>query len=69
MGKLYWKEGSKDMLEDYKQKIIQVNNDIDKAKSIQRKRQLLKHKHRLEKEVMTYMYLRYGVEMRKDKSR
>lgn len=55
------------MLEDIKQKIIQVNKDIEKAKSNQRKRQLLKHKHRLEKEVMTYMWYRYGVVMKKEK--
>ena len=55
------------MLEEIKQKIIQVNIDIGKAKSNQRKRQLLKHKHRLEKEIMTYMWYRYGVVMRKDK--
>ena len=55
------------MLEEIKQKIIQVNKDIEKAKSNQRKRQLLKYKHRLEKEVMTYMYLRYGIVMRKEK--
>lgn len=55
------------MLEDIKQKIIQVNKDIEKAKSNQRKRQLLKYKHRLEKDVMTYMYLRYGVILKKDK--
>ena len=55
------------MLEEIKQKIIQVNKDIDKAKSNQRKRQLLKYKHRLEKDVMTYMYLRYGVILKKDK--
>ena len=54
-------------LEPIKQKIIQVNKDIDKAKSNQRKRQLLKYKHRLEKDVMTYMWYRYGVVMRKDK--
>ena len=55
------------MLEDIKQKIIQVNIDIQKAKSKQRKMQLTKHKHRLEKEVMKYMYYRYGIIMRKDK--
>lgn len=54
-------------LEPIKQKIIQVNKDIDKAKSNQRKRQLLKYKHRLEKDVMTYMYYRYGVILKKDK--
>ena len=52
-------------MEEIKQKIIQVNKDIEKAKSNQRKRQLLKYKHRLEKEMMTYMYYRYGVVMRK----
>lgn len=55
------------MLEELKQKIIQVNKDIDKAKSNQRKRQLLKYKHRLEKDVMTYMWYRYGVILKKDK--
>lgn len=55
------------MLEEIKQKIIQVNIDIDKAKSSQRKRQLIKYKHRLEKEVMTYMWYRYGVVMKKEK--
>lgn len=55
------------MLEDIKQKIIQVNKDIEKAKSNQRKRQLLKYKHRLEKDVMAYMYYRYGVILKKDK--
>lgn len=54
------------MLEDIKQKIIQVNNEIEKAKG-KRKLQLIKHKHRLEKEVMTYMFYRYGIKMRKDK--
>lgn len=52
-------------LEPIKQKIIQVNKDIENAKSIQRKKQLLKYKHRLEKEVMTYMWYRYGVVMKK----
>ena len=55
------------MLEDIKQKIKQVNKDIDKAKINKRKRQLLKYKHRLEKDVMTYMYYRYGVILKKDK--
>lgn len=54
-------------LEEIKQKIIKVNEDIKKAKSTQRKRQLIKHKHRLEKEVMTYMYYRYGVVMKKSR--
>lgn len=53
------------MLEEIKQKIIQVNKDIEKAKSNQRKRQLLKY--RLEKQVMTYMFYRYGVILKKDK--
>lgn len=54
-------------LEEIKQRIIQVNIDIKKAQSKQRRLQLIKHKHRLEKEVMTYMYYRYGVIMRKEK--
>lgn len=53
------------MLEDIKQKIIKVNEDINKARSTQRKRQLIKYKHRLEKEVMTYMYYRYGIRIKK----
>ena len=54
-------------LEEIKRKIIETNEQIEKAKSDQRRRQLIKYKHRLEKEVMTYMYYRYGVIMRKEK--
>ena len=52
-------------LSPIKEEIIQTNKQIANAKSIQRKRQLIKHKHKLEKEVMTYMWLRYGIVMRK----
>lgn len=52
-------------LSPIKEEIIQTNKQIENAKSIQRKRQLIKHKHKLEKEVMTYMWLRYGIVMRK----
>ena len=52
---------------DIKQELIDTIEQIEKAKSIQRKKQLIKHKHRLEKEVMTYMYYRYGIILRKDK--
>ena len=48
-----------------KKEIEDTIEQIDKAQSIQSKKQLIKHKHRLEKEVMTYMYLRYGVLMKK----
>lgn len=54
---------------DIKKEIQDTIELIDKAYGYKRKKQLIKHKHRLEKEVMTYMYLRYGVIMRKDKSR
>lgn len=54
-------------LQEIKEKLLQVNVDIDKAKSSQRKRQLIKYKHRLEKEVMTYMWYRYGVVTKKEK--
>lgn len=54
-------------LVEMKQKIEQVNQEIKLVRSRKRYSQLKKYKHRLEKEVMTYMYLRYGVEMRKEK--
>ena len=50
-----------------KEELKNTINQIQKAKSIQRKKQLIKHKHRLEKEVMTYMYYRYGVVMKKSR--
>jgi len=53
-------------LELMKTEIENTIDQIQKSKSTQRKRQLLKHKHRLEKEVMTYMWLRYGIKMRKE---
>lgn len=53
-------------LVDIRQEIINTIEQIEKAEG-QRKLQLIKHKHRLEKEVMTYMYYRYGVIMRKEK--
>lgn len=52
---------------EIKDKIIKTNLEIEKACSKQRKRQLLKHKHKLEKEVMAYMNLKYGVIMRREK--
>lgn len=54
-------------METIKQKIEQVNIEIQKARSIKKKKELIKYKHRLEKEVMTYMYYRYGVILRKEK--
>ena len=57
------------MIKELVQMKNEIENTIDqiqKTKSIQRKKQLIKHKHRLEKEVMTYMWLRYGMKMRKE---
>lgn len=53
------------MLEDIIKKIQQINIEIQKARSIKKKKELIKHKHRLEKEIMTYMYYRYGIVTRK----
>lgn len=50
---------------EIKRKIEQVNQEMKLVGSSKRYNQLKKHKHRLEKEVMKYMYLRYGVVMRK----
>lgn len=52
---------------EIKRKIEQVNQEMKLVGSSKRYNQLKKYKHRLEKDVMTYMYLRYGVEMRKEK--
>lgn len=49
---------------DINQKIKQVNIEIQKARSTKKKKELIKYKHRLEKEVMTYMYYRYGIKSR-----
>ena len=54
-------------LNDIKQKIEQINIEIQKARSIKKKKELIKYKHRLEKEIMTYMYYRYGIILRKEK--
>lgn len=54
-------------LTQIKEELKNTIDQIQKAKSIQRKKQLIKHKHRLEKEVMTYMYYRYGVVMKKSR--
>lgn len=50
---------------EMKEKIEQVNQEIKKVGSNKRYKQLMKYKHRLEKQVMMYMRLRYGVVMRK----
>ena len=49
-----------------KQRIAEVEQEIQMVGSEQRRKQLTKHKHRLEKEVMKYMFLRYGIKMRKE---
>lgn len=50
---------------EIKEKIIQADIDIKKARSEQKKKQLLKYKHRLEKQVIAYMYYRYGIKMKR----
>lgn len=54
-------------LEDIKNEILRVKEEMKLVGSSKRYNQLKKYKHRLEKEVMTYMYYRYGIIMRKDK--
>ena len=54
-------------LEDIKKEILRVQNEMKLVGSSKRYNQLKKYKHRLEKEVMTYMFYRYGIKMRKDK--
>ena len=50
---------------DIKTEILRVKQEMKLVGSSKRYNQLKKYKHRLEKEVMKYMYLRYGVVMRK----
>ena len=52
---------------DIKKEILRVKQEMKLVGSSKRYNQLKKYKHRLEKEVMKYMYYRYGVIMRKDK--
>lgn len=52
---------------EMKEKIEQVNQEMKLVGSNKRYKQLKKYKHRLEKEVMTYMFYRYGVILKKDK--
>ena len=54
-------------LEDIKNEILRVKQEMKLVGSNKRYNQLKKYKHRLEKEVMKYMYYRYGIIMRKDK--
>lgn len=54
-------------LEDIKNEILRVKQEMKLVGSSKRYNQLKKYKHRLEKEVMTYMYYRYGIIMRKEK--
>lgn len=54
-------------LEDIKSEILRVKQEMKLVGSSKRYNQLKKYKHRLEKEVMKYMYYRYGIIMRKDK--
>lgn len=54
-------------LEDIKNEILRVKQEMKLVGSSKRYNQLKKYKHRLEKEVMKYMYYRYGIIMRKDK--
>ena len=52
---------------DIKKEILRVKQEMKLVGSSKRYNQLKKYKHRLEKEVMKYMYYRYGIIMRKDK--
>lgn len=52
---------------DIKNEILRVKQEMKLVGSSKRYNQLKKYKHRLEKEVMKYMYYRYGIIMRKDK--
>lgn len=52
---------------EIKNKILEVEKEITRVGSAEREKQLIKYKHRLEKEVMKYMYFKYGVIMRKEK--
>lgn len=54
-------------LEEIKSEILRVKQEMKLVGSSKRYNQLKKYKHRLEKEVMKYMYYRYGIIMRKDK--
>ena len=52
---------------DIKNEILRVKQEMKLVGSSKRYNQLKKYKHRLEKEVMKYMYYNYGIIMRKDK--
>lgn len=52
---------------DIKNEILRVKQEMKLVGSSKRYNQLKKYKHRLEKEVMKYMYYRYGIIMRKEK--
>jgi hypothetical protein len=52
---------------DIKSEILRVKQEMKLVGSSKRYNQLKKYKHRLEKEVMKYMYYRYGILLRKDK--
>lgn len=52
---------------DIKTEILRVKQEMKLVGSSKRYNQLKKYKHRLEKEVMKYMYYRYGIIMRKEK--
>lgn len=54
-------------LSDIKTEILRVKQEMKLVGSSKRYNQLKKYKHRLEKEVMKYMYYRYGIIMRKEK--
>lgn len=56
---------SKELL-DIKDEILRTKQEMKLVGSSKRYNQLKKHKHRLEKEVMKYMYYRYGIVMRKE---
>lgn len=52
---------------DIKNEILRVKQEMKLVGSSKRYNQLKKYKHRLKKEVMKYMYYKYGIIMRKDK--
>lgn len=52
---------------DIKTEILRVKQEMKLVGSSKRYNQLKKYKHRLEKEVMKYMYYRYGIILRKEK--
>lgn len=52
---------------DIKNEILRVKQEMKLVGSSKRYNQLKKYKHRLEKEIMKYMYYRYGIILRKDK--